>query len=185
MRLFLLFTLSAVLALTACKKDDPNPTDDNVLHYDGENSSGPLLVAGTHELAVRFPAAMFADHVGKRLDAVRFFVGILPAACEVKIYGQGTATQPGPLLYTANVGDVLSAPTWNEHKINGNLLAANEDRWVAIAVRHDQTQQSIGCDAGPRKPDGDWLFMSTDGDWKTYQERTGESVNWNIRLVLQ
>ncbi len=48
-------------------------------------------------------------------------------------------------------------------------------------VEHAQQQQSIGCDAGPRKTNGDWLFSGADLSWLTYQERTGEGVNWNIR----
>lgn len=169
----------------ACQKDDDQgPSGDNVLHYDGDNYSGPLLAAGTHELAVRFPAAELAKHKGKKIAAVSFFVGNLPAQCTVRIYGQGTNTYPGSSLYQASVGNDLATPAWNTHELSAPLTIADEDIWVSIQVQHLAEQQSIGCDAGPRHENGDWLFLSTDGQWKTFEDRTGQSVNWNIRLVL-
>ena len=181
------FFAIAILTLTpSCQKDEsPAPTGDNVLHYDGDHFSGPLLAAGTHELAVRFPAADLAAHKGKRIKTVSFFAGNKPADCKVCILGQGTATSPGPVIYQATVTNDLSTPAWNTHIIGPNLVIGDEDIWVAIQVQHLAEQQSIGCDAGPRKNNGDWLFLSTDGQWKTFEERTGQSVNWNIRLVLE
>ncbi|MAT53777.1 MAG: hypothetical protein CMN32_04805 [Saprospirales bacterium] len=181
------FFAIAMLTLTlSCQKDEsPAPTGNNVLHYDGDNFSGPLLAPGIHELAVRFPAADLAAHKGKRIQAVSFFAGNNPADCKVRIYGQGTATQPGSSLYQATVTNDLNTPAWNTHTIGPDLTIGDEDLWVSVQVQHPAEQQSIGCDAGPRKNDGDWLFLSTDGDWKTFEERTGQSVNWNIRLVLE
>lgn len=183
---YFLFAI-AILSLTlSCQKDESAaPSGNNVLHYDGDNFSGPLLVAGTHELAVRFPAAELAAHKGKRIAAISYFAGNKPADCKVRIYGQGSATQPGPSLYQATVTNALTTPAWNTHNPGTNLTIGEEDLWVAVQVQHAAEQQSIGCDAGPRKNDGDWLFLSTDGDWKTFEERTGQSVNWNIRLLLE
>jgi hypothetical protein len=48
-------------------------------------------------------------------------------------------------------------------------------------VYHNDVLQSIGCDAGPAAPDGDWLYQDSDQEWQTFRQRTGESINWNIR----
>lgn len=186
MKLQLLYPVLLLLAMTACNKDDNPPGDNNLLHYDGENASGPLLAAGNHELAIRFPAALLSQYSGKTIESVEFFVGILPAACEVKLYGPGNdIIEPGAQLYRTDVTASLYAPAWNSHPVPGAIPIGTEDIWVAIAVVHTEEQQSIGCDAGPRKNDGDWLYLSTDGDWLSYKDRTGESVNWNIRLNLK
>jgi hypothetical protein len=42
----------------------------------------------------------------------------------------------------------------------------------------------IGCDAGPSKDNGDWLYESGDGQWISFLDRGGDDINWNIRAVI-
>lgn len=180
----LLFLL-CLLVFAACKKDDNTSTNGTTLKYDNGNASGPLLEAGEHELAVRFPSDMLADLVGKKLTEVQVFVGNLPQACIVKIYKKGSATAPGTLIYQGNVLDDITTSKWNNFKITPGIDVTGEDLWVSVYVEHAAQQQSIGCDAGPRKNNADWLFSGSDQDWLTYLERTGEGINWNIRAVVE
>lgn len=186
MKISHLFLLLGLLFFTACKKDNSTtPAGATTLKYDGENNSGPLLEAGEHEFAVRFPASTLADLVGKKLTEVQVFVGELPQACIVKIYRQGNSSSPGEKIVQSDVLSSLEFPKWNKIKITPGIEITGEDLWVSVYVDLSTKQQSIGCDAGPRKTNGDWLFSGSDHDWLTYQERTGESVNWNIRAVVE
>lgn len=184
----LLFLLS-LLFFASCKDDDnPTPTGATVLKYDNDNISGPLLDAGAHELAVRFPASTMSDHVGKKLTEIQVFIGNVPQACILKLYNQGNSSTPGPLFYQSNVLGAITPGQWNKFTIPAStpdITITGEDIWVSVYIEHAVQQQSIGCDAGPRKTNADWLYSASDQTWKTYQERTSESVNWNIRALIQ
>ncbi|MCB0592654.1 MAG: hypothetical protein H6557_28025 [Lewinellaceae bacterium] len=178
--------LFALLAFSACQKNDepPVPSGENVLNYDGPNATGPLLAAGEYEAAARFPAVETNPYEGKRLTEVTWFMGILPSSCKVRIYGPGSGDEPGQLLYSADVTDRVQVPSWNTHELRDPILIEGQELWISIAFTHPAQQQSIGCDSGPNVAGGDWLFSSNDNQWITYVQRTGESVNWNIRGIV-
>lgn len=178
---FLFLVLFGSLLVISCQKDD-NTADENILRYDGENQTGPLLEPGNFEAAARFTSSQTSKYAGKKLTAVQWFMGKVPQNVKVKIYGPGTASSPGTLLFASNdVTSSLRALAWNELPLPSPINITGEDLWISITFTHTQVDQSIGCDAGPNKPNGDWLFNSNDGNWQTYVQRTGESVNWNIR----
>jgi hypothetical protein len=185
MKLYHLFLLLAFSLFVACNDDDTDPAGSNVLNYDNDNVSGPLLEAGEHELAVRFPASSLADHIGKKLTEVQVFIGNQPATCRVRVYGQGDAFTPGARKYDGEVTNAIQTREWNKFAIAPATVITGEDLWIGIYVEHTVQMNSIGCDAGPRRANGDWLFSGSDLSWKTYQERTGEGVNWNIRAKLE
>jgi hypothetical protein len=71
---------------------------------------------------------------------------------------------------------------WSEHTLDTPVDVSGEDLWISVGVTHAAFQQSLGCDAGNSYTgEGDWLFKSTDGQWQTFANRTGDRVNWNIR----
>lgn len=186
MKITHLFLLLGLVFLAACKDDEnPTPTGATTLKYDAGNVSGPLLDAGNHELAVRFPASTMADHVGKKLTEVQVFVGNVPQSCHIKIYAAADPSTPGPKLYDGNVLSTMTAGEWNKFKITPGIDITGEDIWIGVEIQHAVNQQSIGCDSGPRKTNADWLYSESDQSWRTYQERTGESVNWNIRAYVE
>jgi len=188
MKKYLILISLALIALSfeACEDGDGGSDLSFVLQYDGDNTTGPILPAGTHELAVRFTEKELTPYLGKSLEAIYFFVGNRPAECQLVIYGANNASRPGTVLYSANVTNALTAPNWNTHKLATPIEITGTDLWLSIRVTLAQQQQSIGCDAGPNKPNGDWLYRSDDRQWIGYEQRTGERVNWNIRgLVSQ
>jgi hypothetical protein len=182
------FLLLAVCLFPACQDDDDGgpQVDDDVLAYDGENATGPLLAAGYHEAAVKFPASFLQQYEGRRLESILFFIGQIPSGCEVLIYeGTNSDGRPESLIFSSdNVSSGLVAPSWNRLTLDQPITLTDEDIWISIGLTHDQQQQSIGCDSGPNVVNGDWLYDDSDELWLPYTERTPESVNWNIRGEL-
>ena len=179
----LLFAVLLLMGLSSCQKDEPID-DPNLLHYDGENATGPLLQAGIHELAVRFTPFETEKFKGRNLEKVRFFMGQKPDKVELIIYGPGSSTKPGAELYAVDMTNSIQTPAWNEHTLSQVIPITGEDLWISILVSHAVTQQSLGCDAGPNIQNGDWLYQAVDQQWRSYRQRTNESVNWNIRGVV-
>jgi len=167
---------AAILMAFACRKDTVN----DLLQLDGENFTGPLLGAGFHETAVRFSPDITRPFTGKQLGAVLWYTGPRAANTEIRIYGPGAGSGPGALLYSKDVTSLARPFAWNEVELDAPVAITGEELWIGIAFVHIESGQTIGCDAGPNRPGGDWLF-STDAQWRTYTDRTGESVNWNIR----
>lgn len=183
MKILKLLPFLLLVLFSACKDDDESLPE---LRYDGPNSTGPQLSAGEHELAVYFPASKMAEFAGKKLTQVQVYVGPqLPAYCEIRVYGPGSSSNPGTNIYKGNVTSSLDPATWNKFDLAPAIDLTGDDLWIGVYVEHNAEQQSIGCDAGPNKTNGDWLFQSSDLEWKTYIDRTGESVNWNIRGVVE
>ncbi len=191
MKIYNLLFLLPLFLLSACGDDNDTckvPAEDNLIHYDCPNNSGPLLEAGLHELAIRFPASEMAEYAGKNLKEVQVYFGIKPASASVKIFdGLASPTpQPGAMLSNEiNISNSIKEQEWNSYTVNPPVPLGTSDIWIVVRVTHDESQQSVGCDAGPRKEGGDWLFSDSDGEWKTYLARTNESVNWNIRGVVE
>ncbi len=180
MKTKLLFFMMAAMLFASCGDDDL----PNILQYDGENVTGPLLDAGTHEAAVRFPASLLADYDGREMTSVQWFMGGQPDVCKLVIYGQGTSSSPGAKIVDVDVTNGIATPSWNEYTLSDPIVLGGEDIWISIELLHSQTQQSIGCDAGPNRSNGDWLFSSSDSQWLPYTNRTSESINWNIRGII-
>ncbi len=193
MKVNILFLALAVFTLSACGNDDdaePTPVtiyeENGLIYYDEGNVTGPQLAAGTYETAIRINSQVMGKHTDKSVKNVQWFMGFKPANCTVKIYGEGSATQPGSVLYSADVTADLQEISWQTHTIPDNLAIDGKDIWVSIAITHDIDMQSIGCDSGPRRDNGDFIYDASNQTWETYEQRTGsESINWNIRLQVE
>ena len=164
---------------------DPGSAGTVELHYDAANDSAPNLAAATYEAAARFPTSVIAAISNGKLVRVRFYVRSLPTSSKVKIYGAGTTTSPGAVLYSADVTADLSANSWNSHTLPSPIAIPNGDLWIAVEFTNPGTQATIGCDPGPAVSDGDWLYASTDGNWTPLSGRVAISINWNIRGVVE
>ena len=172
--------LSFVLLFTACKKDDIAVAE---FYYDGENSSAPYLDAGTYDMAARFTANSTRKYEDRLLKEVEFYFLAKPAKIEVRIFGQGTATEPGDLLYSKDVTTEVSASSWNRHELDTPVRIKGEDLWICIRVVHNSRTTSLGCDVGPANKNGDWIMSHSDNQWTSYRDYTDQNVNinWNIR----
>ena len=181
MKITHLLFLMVLSAFAACGDDDGGSGDPNLLSYDGNNASAPELGAGIHELAIYFPAKDLQSRIGKKLHEVEVYVEQGASYYKIKIHGPGTATSPGPVIETVDFTNQVNARKWAIVDV-GPIEITGEDLWIAVEVLHAQTAQTIGCDCGPRKDGGDWIWSSDVNQWQSFLGRTGtESVNWNIR----
>ncbi|MEO1514058.1 MAG: hypothetical protein AAFV95_03570 [Bacteroidota bacterium] len=187
MKARILFFALLIFCAAACEKDNDNglKVDDGLLHYDGDNDSGPNLAPGTYEAAIRLSGKDLEAFQDQELKEITIFMAFPPAGCALKVYGAGTDSSPGPLLYSVDVTDVVRELTWFTHRLPDGVNIDGNDLWISMAVEHRDTRQSISCDAGPNRADGDWFYSSEDQQWRTYVNRTSESINWNIRARVQ
>ncbi|MEZ4885966.1 MAG: hypothetical protein R3E32_14625 [Chitinophagales bacterium] len=174
------FLFLYALSFMACQDEN---TIDADLHYDGENVTAPFLDVGTYEAAARFPVSVTTAFQGKNLEEVEFFIVERPDACAIHIYGQGTSSGAGTLLYSANVSNSINANSWNRHTLATPLAINGEDLWISVVFTHNSVLASVGCDAGPAELNGDWLYSNYDNEWRTLNFRSNQQVdiNWNIR----
>lgn len=185
MRYLSLLLLLGLFTLSACNDDEAVDTSDNILNHDGPNATGPELDAGTYEFAVRFDQNDFDDVDGDELSAIQVFFGILPQNVRFLVSQDGANGQePGDIIFDFDASTQVEAQQFNQVNLTQNI-PLDQPLWLSVVVEHGQRQQSVGCDSGPRQTDGDWLYRSDDQAWRTYVDRTGESVNWNIRGVVE
>jgi len=133
--------------------------------------------------AARFPASSTSAFTGSKLDKVEFYLVNTPSNTKVRIYDQGTATQPGNLLYEADVTVDVSPNSWNAHTLTEDLDITGRDLWIAIEFTHPDERTTMGCDVGPASANGDWVLEGSELNWMTYRDFTDNivDINWNIR----
>ena len=177
----ILFAISS-MALISCGDDSPEV--GNLINYDGENSTSPLLPAGENETAVYFPSSFLSDFEGRRIKNVQVLLYELPLSLELIISDGSSASSPRNTIYQQPFIGLIRDNAWNFHTMVEDVMIDGSPLWVRIRFSHDSVQQTIGCDAGPGIDGGDWLYQENDEEWRTFLDRTGESINWNIRIEL-
>jgi len=188
MKKWTLILLVGLLSFSACEKDEPNvgPGGTELLRLDGDNSTSPILPAGFYEHAVKFPTSLTSLYDGDLLTGVQVHMYDVPSTVEIVVYTAGTSANiPGSLLYEGTVSG-LTPNAVNDilFETQDQILIGRSDLWISVAYSTSGGSQVIGCDAGPRVPNGDYLLDNT--TWTTFQDFTGtESINWNIRGIVQ
>ena len=172
---FLLFAL--VVLFSACKEDRDERA---ALRLDGDNQTSPLLPDNTYEAAARFPSNTTSQYIGQNLTEVSYYMAGTPQQTTLIIYSGGT-DEPGQVVYQSSLTGSITQNSFNSHVLSEPLAITGEPLWISIKMRQNRTLQTIGCDAGPNSAGGDWLYQESDGRWLTFGQRTGESINWNIR----
>ncbi len=169
----------------SCEPDDVNPPEDNSteLRHDAGNVSGPILDAGLHRFAVRFSESELRSYAGRELTGIRIFIGRAPQSMELLVY-EGGDQQPGTDIDLIRAASPIPSGGFYDYEF-AQPLPINVDKplWIVAEVELSSAQQSIGCDAGPAKRGGDWLW--SEDSYVPYSERTPESVNWNIRGIVK
>ena len=184
MKKLTLLLLVGLLGFPACQKDEPTvgPGGTELLRLDGENNTSPILPSGFYEHAVKFPTSLTSLYDGDLLTGVQVHMYEVPSDVTIVIYGPGnSADTPGTELYEGQVSG-LQANAVNDilFETQDQILIGRSDLWIAVYYTTTGGAQIIGCDAGPRDNNGDYL--RDNGAWTTFQDFTGtESINWNIR----
>lgn len=185
MKHLLLLFLALSIVNFSCSDDD-EPDGDIILNYDGDNETAPTLAGGLYEFAVRFPTSTTSRVEGKRLTQVSFYLYEAPDELTITLSQDGTPATPGDFILRQRVAD-LRTNSWNTVTLTQPYTFSDPAAlWVGIEIIHnDAFLQTVGCDAGPARANGDWLFAEDDGEWTTFRDRVGDSVNWNIRAIVE
>ena len=182
MKRFSIFFFAIVFLISACDKGDDSPLTADTIHYDGDNFSAPLLAAGSYEAGAKFTFSKLQRFQGGQLTEVNMYIQSIPTNVEVKIYGEGNESEPGPLLYNEDWNG-LTADSWNDHVLSNPVDITGSEMWVIVKYDHPSDMRSIGCDRGPADANGDWMFDYSKGIWETLRSFSSDAVdiNWNIR----
>ena len=187
LRLFPLFLfVLSVITFVACEEDEPIGPDLSILRLDQENASGPVRAAGTHRFAVRFTESRLTEYDGLNLTGIRIFVGRAPMRLELSVHEGGELIPAGVGERRVVASTPVSSGGFFDYTLDSPLqIDASTSLWLVAEVELAEDQQSIGCDAnGSGVAGGDFLFSPGTG-WGTFEDETGESVNWNIRGLVE
>ncbi len=164
--------------------DDGSLAGEDILHYDGENQTAPALPPGSYNVAIRFTTNLLRNVEGRSIDAVNLYLYDRPANARLTISYDVSPRLPANPIYTQDITAQLSADRWNTIALDTPFEITGEPLWIGVAINLNSPRRTIGCDAGPGNPNGDWLFDAADMEWLRFEERVGDSINWNIRAVL-
>lgn len=161
-----------------------DPSDDDVLRWDdgtNDNSIG-LTDGGTFHVSAYFTDAETGPYTGYRIDHVDVFTTTTNCGYMLKIYGEGTATEPGPLLHEQDFDGLVE--DWVTVTLNADVFLDGEDLWVGYSViDHVAGEFPAGVDPGPAVA-GFGDMISLDGTtWQPLSE-LGLDYNWNIAAFL-
>jgi len=181
----LLGLLAVLLAFSACDDDDDGfQFDPELMHFDGANANAPLLPPGDVEVAAQFGKDAMNFYQGKRIDGIQFFIIGVPEVSRMLLYGKGNGDQPGPIIYQQDITEELDPNGWNYITLTQPIDMPSEELWISLQLPNVGNIQVIGCDAGPAQEGGDWMYEQSDGEWRTFRERSGDNINWNIRASV-
>jgi len=175
--------LLILLIFNACS-DDNLPTGFVELRHDGSNFTAPSLPQGLYEAAVMFPSTFTGNDTGNKLVSVDYFIDEVPQTATLNIYIGGDI-DPDSLVYSTGILGEISRNQFNTHTISSTIELTGQDNiWVGIQYMQGNFDRTIGCDQGPAKTNGDWLFDAADGFFLPLSERSSTDINWNIRLTV-
>lgn len=152
----------------------------NMVDYDAIG----LTQGGTFEAAIRLTPTELSPYSNWKLVKVRFYHHeAVSHSGQIKIYAQGTSSQPGAVIttepYTAPSSGWITVTLTNPVTID-----ASQDLWVSVEITHSAQQYPISVDQGPAVVGkGDFVYAASLG-W-------GELVNynlnynWNIEAIVQ
>ncbi|MEZ5082614.1 MAG: T9SS type A sorting domain-containing protein [Bacteroidales bacterium] len=161
----------------------PDPADDVILNYDGENFSAVgLNGGGGMRVSAVFTPDQVGDYIGMELSEIQVYINEQPLESKAQVYNYGLTSIPGP-------GELLLEQSWNSSATAWNMVTLNEpvvisggDIWVGYWVDHTAGTFPAGTDAGPHHPNGDWI--STGPGWSHLSDNAALDYNWNIRAIL-
>ncbi|MDG1135511.1 MAG: T9SS type A sorting domain-containing protein [Bacteroidales bacterium] len=164
--------------------NNTNSTRDQVLNYDGDNSSAIGSTGGDYEwrLAAMFPSDMLAPYIGMEINEIHVYINDPGIQYFAQVYGMGSFNTPGP-------GDLLmeqeffaEPAAWNYIYLDDPVYVDGQDLWVGYWVSSTAGSFTPGCDAGPADPNGDWLASGP--GWSHLSDNPELDFNWNIRANL-
>ncbi|MBP6871215.1 MAG: choice-of-anchor J domain-containing protein [Bacteroidales bacterium] len=160
------------------------PTDDFLLHYDGNNADafswGPNLPY-TIVNAAMFPPELTLPHAGMMLTSVIMYFNMTGDDHRVRVYGPGNGSGPGEMLVDQPF--TPTAESWTEVELDNPVYITGGELWIGYQYTQPVADMFIpGVDEGPNNINGDWI--SFDGVVWNHLTDYESNVNWNIRGML-
>ena len=179
--------LFSILSLATSCGDDVDccitGVEDEVLNYDGDNATAPQLPPGNYNFSMRLPSTTLSRYEGQSVKAVSFYMFDVPSSAILTIYDD-QVSEPGTLIASEDVTNLLATDGWTTIEFGSPITIDGSGLWVGLDVSLDNVMQTVGCDAGPGNVNGDWLYDGADGEFIRFEDRLGESINWNIRVTV-
>ncbi|MDD3700923.1 MAG: choice-of-anchor J domain-containing protein [Bacteroidales bacterium] len=160
-----------------------NPKDQVVLRYDGPNAGNAVGAGGaTFIVAAYWPASTMGAYAGMQLENVDVYILDPVISATLKVYGQGSSTAPGALLYQQAFSP--TEESWNNIELLDPVEITGQDFWVGYEVEYAAGTFPAGVDAGPAIDGfGNWVYLN--GQWMTLLEASATlNYNWNIAAYL-
>ncbi len=181
------FSTSGTNRGTPAKPSDfsaKEPTDTLYYYNYVDYTAIGLSQGGTFEAAIRLTPEELGPYNNWSLIMVRFFHHEnVSHSGQVKIYAQGTQTEPGALITT----QPFTAPTsgWITITLDNPVtINSGQDLWVSVEITHAAEQYPISVDSGPAVPfKGDFVYEASLGwaELGTYNL----NYNWDIEAIVQ
>ena len=138
-----------------------------------------LTAGGTFEFAIRLTPTELGPYTGWNISGIKFHKYSGDLNNVVKVYDNGTPTQPGPMItsepYASSAPDewvtvMLSSPV---------LIPGTGDLWCSIEVTHNAGEYPASADAGPAVyGKGNWIYSNN--AWNNPFD-----LNWLIIAYLE
>jgi hypothetical protein len=156
-----------------------NQKENEFIRYDdGKNFKAiGLTTGGTFGISTYYPAATLARYEGWSLSQLGFYINQVPEICKIKVYGKGTPTSPGELLYEEIVNP--TGFSWNIFTLGDAVLITGEDLWLGLELTHQAGTNPAGCDNGPAIAGFGDMISFNNVTWAPLSN-CGLSYNWNI-----
>ena len=156
--------------------------DDILMYDDGVNFDAIGLTAGgTWQVSTYWPASVMGAYSGQKVKQVEVYIAALGTTTTIKIYGAGTATAPGALLYSQPF--VAPAAGWFTVILASPVAITGSDMWVGYELVQPVGIYAAGCDNGPAIVGyGDMITM--DGVVWDPLSSFGLNYNWNIHVLV-
>ncbi len=168
-------------------KGDPGGTSpiitegETIRYDDGTNLTAVGSSGGEVYAAAYFPASTMGQYAGMELTQVEIYIALNPFSATLQIYGSGTSTAPGGLIYTQAI--TTAANSWIMIDLSNPVSITGDDLWIGYKATHDPGLYPAGVDADPAIA-GFGDMASEDGiNWIALSDY-GMDYNWNIAGYL-
>ena len=157
---------------------------DDWLYYHGGYDNNAIGFDGAivWEGAMRLTPTELGPYDGYDLTTVRWYqYDLMATSLQIKIYDEGTSTQPGSLLTSDSL--TISTIGWQEFDLTLPVTVdASKDIWVSVEFDQTAAGFPFGVDAGPAIVEkGDFIYYS--GAW-TEIRLLNLDYNWCIEAKV-
>lgn len=157
--------------------------DITLMYDDGTNSDViGLTSGGTWQVSAYWPSSEMQTYIGNSVTEIEVYLADISSTFTIKIYDEGTSSDPGTLLYEESF--IPSDVGWTSVILSSPVYITGDDMWIGYEIANQPANiYPAGCDGGPANIGyGDMITM--DGTtWNTLSSY-GFDSNWNIHATV-